>query len=72
LAVFGFLILFKDVFNSSLHPISFSCLFQKLPVNPVFPYQYFVTRYQTFSMPHVFRQQCPCKQPVIGYLSGLS
>ena len=23
-------------------------------------------------MPHVFPQQCPCKQPVIGYLSGLS
>jgi hypothetical protein len=59
LAVFGFLILFKAVFNSSLQPISFSCLFQKLPV---IPYQYFVTRYQTFSMAHVFPQQCPCKQ----------
>jgi hypothetical protein len=53
-------ILFKAVFNSSLHPISFSRLFLKLPV---IPYQYFVTRYQTFSMPHVFPQQCPCKQP---------
>ena len=29
--IFGFLILFKAVFDSSLHPISFSCLFLKLP-----------------------------------------